>query len=101
MKNLIGMNLEGLRGELDKVNKEIVILLSKRMELVKNVAEFKMVNAVQVYDAERENEIFAKVRETALENGLEPDFAEGLFRKIIKYMRQKESETIESHNIRS
>ena len=50
------MDLNEIREEIDSVDKEMVRLFQKRMELVNEVAEFKIANHKQVLDRQREHD---------------------------------------------
>lgn len=57
------MDLQEIRGQLDRIDKEIVGLFEKRMELCAKVAEFKVRTGKAVYDPKREKEKIASVKE--------------------------------------
>lgn len=57
------MDLQEIRGQLDRIDKEIVGLFEKRMELCARVAEFKVRTGKAVYDPKREKEKIASVEE--------------------------------------
>ena len=50
-------DLKKLRQELDKQNAGIVSKIAKRMEIVKEVAEYKKQNNIPIVDAKREEEV--------------------------------------------
>lgn len=56
------MDLEILRSEIDSIDDEILKLFVRRMEVCKEVADFKRRNALPVMQNGREQEIIAKVR---------------------------------------
>ncbi|PKM63065.1 MAG: chorismate mutase [Firmicutes bacterium HGW-Firmicutes-21] len=62
------MNIEELRIEIDTVDAELVKLFNRRMEAVKQVAEYKKANNLPVYDSERERQLFDKVATLAGED---------------------------------
>lgn len=55
------MNLDEIRVDIDKIDKDIVELIKKRMNLSLSVAEYKINNGKKVFDAEREKAILDKV----------------------------------------
>jgi chorismate mutase/prephenate dehydratase len=68
------MELEKLRGKIDKIDDEILALFSKRMEIVTEVANFKRENDMPVMQGGREAQIVSRVRENSppgLENASE------------------------------
>ena len=50
------MDLQEIRVEIDKTDKEIIGLYEKRLALVNKVAEYKIANNKPVYDEKREQE---------------------------------------------
>ena len=55
------MNLEECRKEIDIIDKELVELFVKRMNVAKSVAEYKKETGKAVYDSERERKLLEKV----------------------------------------
>lgn len=52
--------LKELRGQIDSIDKEIIQLFEKRMEVVLNVAMYKMENNIPILDISREDEVINK-----------------------------------------
>lgn len=63
------MNLDEIRNEIDGIDREIVELIVKRMNLSKSVAEYKIKNGKKVFDSAREQAILDKVSSLAGEHG--------------------------------
>lgn len=59
------MDLQEIRKQLDKIDRDIEQLFERRMELCKDVAEFKMESGKAVYDAEREAQKIKAVTDMA------------------------------------
>lgn len=59
------MDLQQLRVEIDKVDKQIVELYEKRMEIASQVADYKISVGKKVFDKERETQKLKAVREMA------------------------------------
>ena len=55
------MNLTNLRNEIDKVDKELLKLFIRRMNLVTNIAEIKKENGLPIFNKERETEIIKRI----------------------------------------
>lgn len=55
------MNLDKIRKEIDSIDKSLCELINKRMDLSKEVAEYKIENNMPVFDRVRENAILDKV----------------------------------------
>ena len=73
------MKLEELRGEIDRIDKELVLLLEKRFEMTEQVADYKIRNHRAVQDQERER---CKLKQVAQMAGpaLDAEALEQLFR---------------------
>ena len=59
------MNLEDCRKEIDNIDKQIVELFTKRMDVAKDVAEYKKANGKAILDSERERQLLEKVENEA------------------------------------
>ena len=53
-------DLKELRNQIDNIDKEIVELFEKRMEIVSNVAKYKSKNHIPVLNSSREEEVINK-----------------------------------------
>ena len=54
------MDIKKLRKEIDRINKQIVDLLSERTEYVQQVAAYKQKHDLKYYDPSREKKIIEK-----------------------------------------
>ena len=52
--------LEKQRAEIDAIDREIVALFERRMQVVVEVAQIKKENGIAILDANREKEVIAK-----------------------------------------
>ncbi len=85
------MSLDELRLQLDAIDSEIMALLSKRAELIVQVADVKRHENIPVHIPERETAIMQRLR--LHNNGpLKGDAIERVFRTIIEEMRKFEDE---------
>lgn len=66
------MELEKLRIEIDKIDKEIVELFERRMNVVTRVSEYKTKNNIPVLDSVREAEVIEKNIRYLKNNELSP-----------------------------
>lgn len=62
------MDLEQLRTEIDKLDKDILSAFEKRMDLCSQVAEYKIKNDLPVFQEGREKNIIKKVRDNSPEH---------------------------------
>lgn len=78
------MNLDEIRQDIDSIDRKIVELISTRMNLSKAVAEYKIQNGKKVFDPEREQAIFEKVKNLGGEYG---DAAKLIYGTIMEQSR--------------
>ena len=89
-------NLEELRVEIDKCDKEIIQVIARRMKLIPLVASFKRENNLPRYQPVREKKIIENRRSLAEELGLSPDLVEEIIKLIIKDSHRIEENIIGS-----
>jgi chorismate mutase/prephenate dehydrogenase len=92
--------LESLREEIDGIDRQIVKLASKRLEIVDDVVSLKKSHNIPVYHPAREEYLISKRRSQGREIGLNPDFVEEIFRLIIRQSRIKQTRDFASKGIR-
>ena len=86
------MNLEECRKEIDSIDKELVELFVKRMNVAKEVAEYKKANGKAVYDAERERKLLEKVEENAGEEF--GDYTRRLYSSILELSKNYQNKSL-------
>ena len=89
------MNLEKLREEIDKLDKEILSLIAQRPKCVEKVALVKN-NKDLVVDKKRIEEVIRRVKRLAKEKGLSEKIAESLWRKLIELSIDHEYEILKN-----
>jgi chorismate mutase / prephenate dehydrogenase len=83
----LGMTLEELRMKIDAINRELIELFGKRLELTKEVARVKKEKNLPVLDESREALQYEALRKLAKDRGLSPMIIEEVFRLFIDYSR--------------
>ena len=68
--------LEKQRAEIDAIDREIVALFERRMQVVVEVAQIKKENGIAILDANREKEVIAKVQSYLKDDHLKEELAE-------------------------
>ena len=68
--------LEKQRAEIDAIDREIVALFERRMQVVVDVARIKKENGIAILDASREKEVIAKVQSYLKDAALKEALAE-------------------------
>jgi len=90
--------LEEARLEIDMVDKEIVELIAKRNNYIKQIAHFKT-NIDEVKAEDRIDRVISRVREQAISLDLSPNLVNDLYVRMIDAM--VESEIAEFNNAKS
>ena len=68
--------LEKQRAEIDAIDREIVALFERRMQVVVEVARIKKENVMAILDANREKEVIQKVQSYLKDATLKEELAE-------------------------
>ena len=68
--------LEKQRAEIDAIDREILALFERRMQVVVDVARIKKENGIAILDASREKEVIAKVQSYLKDDHLKEELAE-------------------------
>ena len=68
--------LDKQRAEIDAIDREIVSLFERRMQVVMDVARIKKEKELAIFDASREKEVIAKVQSYLTDEGLKEELRE-------------------------
>lgn len=90
------MDLLELRGRIDEIDQQIVALYEKRMEVSKQVAEYKIETGKRVFDKAREEEKIQKVK-SLTHNDFNSHGIEELFEQIMCMSRKLQYQLISEH----
>lgn len=83
------MNLQQARAEIDRVDAQIIDLLAQRTQLVATIGRLKG-SPERVRDPQREAEVLGKVRQRAVQRGIDPDFAAEIYQRFFHhFVRQQ------------
>lgn len=91
------MDLSQLRGELDCIDRQIVELYEKRMEVCAQVAAYKIETGKRVFDKEREQRKLKSVSELT-HNEFNARGIRDLFEQIMSMSRKLQYQMITEHN---
>ncbi len=89
--NLVPDDLLPLRAEIDKIDHQILDLLSQRNAVVEKVAEVKKTTGYGIRDFSREKELLADRGNRAASAGLRSEVIESLFRVILWASRDRQA----------
>ena len=77
--------LSNIRSAIDNIDRELIRLLAQRQRLVEKAGRLKLKGDKDAVEAsDRVAQVIANRRKEALELGLLPDVAEGVWRSMIK-----------------
>ena len=76
-------NIKQLRKRIDEVDEQILQSLIKRTQICKSIGLVKEKHGIPIQDFPRENDVYAHIKERAVELGLEPSHVEAIYRQIV------------------
>ncbi|MBV7314214.1 bifunctional chorismate mutase/prephenate dehydrogenase [Shewanella sp. NIFS-20-20] len=84
--------LEHLREQIDGVDKELLALVRRRLDLVARVGMVKHQAGLPIYAPEREAKMLAKRRQEAMDLAIPPQLIEDLLRRMMResYLNEKD-----------
>lgn len=85
------MEIDAIRSDIDKINDEILDALIKRLELSKDVAEYKIKQNIPVYNKEREEEILRRIGNKA---GVKAEYIIPVFEAILDTSKKLQEDII-------
>jgi chorismate mutase / prephenate dehydratase len=91
------LNLDEYRQIIDQLDEEIVQNLARRQRIVREVFSAKISDAGRIRDQIREEHLLKRVRDLAVAAGLDPYFAEQIFRDIIYQSVRYQSHSLLDH----
>ena len=75
--------IQQLRKKVDEVDEQILNALSERAKICRAIGLVKKKKGMQIRDASRENEVYKRVKEKAVEFHLDPLKVEAVYREIV------------------
>ena len=89
------MNLDEIRKQIDEIDGQLLELFCRRMDLVKDVAAYKIENGMPVFRPEREKSILENVSNRAgAEYGI---YAAELFQCLMEVSREMQTQIMEEY----
>ena len=85
--------LENLREKIDTIDKEMIALFEKRMDIVANIAAYKIKNNLPVLNQNREDIVVSKVKST-VKNKDYADSAADLIKNIMEISKKFQQKLI-------
>jgi chorismate mutase/prephenate dehydratase len=91
-------DIQQTRDAIQEVDREILVRIRDRMDLVESIAEAKLKRAVPFRDQPREEAVLQRVRQTAVELGLDPHEIERLYRLIMQMSLARQQAHIQTQS---
>ncbi len=89
-------DLTDLRSRLEALDRELLSLIQRRMEMVVPIADAKLTSASPFRDQPREAVVFDRVRAMAMELGLDPHRAEALYRVLLEWSVARQQDHLQA-----
>lgn len=83
------LNMQEIRSEIDRIDRQIIHAFGKRFEYVKSATNFKT-SETSVKAPERFKSMLQQRRIWAKEEGLDPDVIEKLYQDLVNYFIEEE-----------
>ncbi len=88
------MNLEEHRKNIDEIDKQLIILIQKRFQIVKEIAFYKKENNLKIFNQNRELEIISKKQELGKQYNIDEEFIKNFFEVIFTESREIQNKLI-------
>jgi len=92
--------LEGLRVQIDSIDRQLVELLAQRLQVVQKVTKVKQQHELPTFHPAREENLISTRRAQAADTGLDPDYIEDLFRTVLRHSRVGQLDTLGRRGVR-
>lgn len=97
----VEQELEHLRLGLDAIDQKIVSLLAQRQAEVERVVTLKKAHNLPVYHPAREENLISHRRDQSVSAGLDPDYVEEIYRRILRQSRVEQSAKMARKGVRA
>lgn len=82
-------NVEEIRECLDEIDLQVIKLLGKRSDYIKEIVKFK-IDEEDIFARDRQQEVIRLRREWAKDIKLDPDLIENVYKTLIQFNIQRE-----------
>ncbi|MBN2521675.1 MAG: chorismate mutase [Bacteroidales bacterium] len=87
-------NIEEVRHAIDAIDEEVIQLLGRRLQYVKEIIKFKEPTEESVVAQKRFDSVIESRRELAYKNGLDQDLIERIYRELLNFFIAEEMKLI-------
>lgn len=84
------MDLQQARSMLDQIDRQITTLFCRRMDIIREIASYKIKNSLPVYDPAREEELLEQLKSLATDGWQEQVVQ--LYQQILSISRQTQKD---------
>lgn len=88
------MELEQSRKDIDRIDRELTVLLEQRMKVVTEVAAYKKKHHMEIYDPRREQQVLDKIAGLAVDKEAAP-YLKKIYQCIMDESKRYEREYME------
>ncbi len=87
-------SIEEVRSAIDTIDEELIQLLGKRFQYVKEIVKFKEPTEESIVARKRFESVIQSRRALALENGIDQDLIERIYREMLNFFIAEEMKLI-------
>lgn len=92
--------IKTFRDSIDRIDRQILELISQRLDQVEKVVALKKTHNIPVYHPAREEDLISKLRSQASGTGVDPEFIEEMYRVILRNSRLRQTGQMKQKGIR-
>ena len=100
MTKTFDSEIKTFRDSIDRIDRQILELISQRLDQVEKVVALKKTHNIPVYHPAREEDLISKLRSQASKTGVDPDFIEEMYRVILRNSRIKQTWQMKQKGVR-
>ena len=93
------MPIEALRGEVGRIDREIIRLIAKRQQMASRIARVKHTEGLPIHDEARTREVLNYVFEYAVEQKINPVSVQEIFSILIQMSEERQRERTGDGNL--
>ncbi len=92
------LGIPSLRDEIDRIDREIVKLVARRLDSSVEIARIKAAKGLPLRSPDREHELIDEAREDAVRSGIDPEFAAELMAVVLAHSRKAQRRAVGGHD---
>ncbi len=93
------MPIEALRGEVSRIDREIIRLIAKRQQVANQIARVKHKEGLPIHDETRTKEVLDYAFEYAVEQKINPVSVQEIFSILIQMSEERQRERMGDGNL--